>query len=355
MENKIKKNKNSKILWSILFLIIAVMSVWAVIKQNDDFSFNKLITSFHSDRIVWHFVSVFCIGVYIWLEGKSLITLNGSLGYPGKFTDGMLYSAADIYCSAITPSATGGQPASAYFMVKRGVPGTVATVSLLVNLIMYTISIVVLAVVCLIIKPDLLFSLPWHTQSFIYVGIAVQIGLVLIFLLLLWKGNVLWAIGDGGIRLLGWLHLLRKPSHKRVKLRHAIDAYRERVHQVSGQRGTLIKTFFYNFFQRAVLTSISGFICLALGGSFNDFVGVCVLQAFVVVGASWIPIPGAMGITDLLLIEGFEGYWSKGSLVHESALNLDLCSRGVSFYACVLLCGGFVLFLMLKDKMRRTQ
>ena len=355
MENKIKKTKNNKILWSILFLIIAVMSVWAVIQQNENFSVATLIASFKSDRIIWLIVAVVGIGVYVWLEGRSLLTLNKSLGYPGKFTDGLLYSASDIYCSAITPSATGGQPASAYFMVKRGVPGTVATVSLLVNLIMYTLSIVVIGILCLIFKPDILISLPWHTQSLIYIGIAVQIGLVLIFLLLLWKSNVLWAIGDGGIKILGKLRLLRKPGHKRVRLRHAIDSYRDRVHQVSGQRKALIKSFIYNLLQRAVLTSISGFVCLAMGGSFSDFISVSVLQAFVILGASWIPIPGAMGVTDLMLIEGFESCWPKGSLVHNSALNLELCSRGVSFYACVLLCGGFVLFMMLKDKMRRVQ
>ncbi len=352
MENKVKKNKNNKILWSILFLIIAVLSVWAVIQQNDNFSLKELFDSFKGENIGWLIAAVISIGLYVWFEGKALLTLNRSLGYPGKFLDGILYSAADIYCSAITPSATGGQPASAYFMIKRGVPGTVATVSLLVNLIMYTLSIVVIGVICLIIKPDLLISLPWHVQSLIYVGIAVQIVLVLIFLLLLWKSGVLWAIGDGGIRFLGWLHILRKPSHKRVKLRHAIDSYRERVHQVSGQRSTLIKTFIYNLLQRTVLILISGLVCLAMGGTINDFVSICALHAFVILGASWIPIPGAMGVTDYMLLAGFASYWPNWS--EDFALHLELCSRGISFYACVLLCGGYVLLSMAKDKMRRV-
>lgn len=353
MENKIKKNKNNKILWSILFLVIAVLSVWAVIQQNDNFSIQELVNSFKGENIVWLIAALVSVGFYVWFEGKALLTLNKSLGYPGKFTDGLLYSASDIYCSAITPSATGGQPASAYFMIKRGVPGTVATVSLLVNLIMYTLSIVVIGVVCLIIKPDLLIALPWHVQSLIYIGIAVQIVLVFIFVLLLWKSGVLWAIGDGAIRFLGKIRLLRKPQHKRVKLRQAIDSYRERVHQVYGQRATLVKAFIYNLLQRTVLILISGLVCLAMGGTINDFVSICALHAFVILGASWIPIPGAMGVTDYMLLAGFASYWPQWS--EEFALHLELCSRGISFYACVLLCGGFVLALMLKDKMRKVQ
>ena len=348
MKNKIKKTKNNKILWSILFLVIAALSVWAVIQQNDNFSLQELLNSFKGENIGWLIAALVSVVLYIWLEGKSLLALNKSLGYPGKFTDGLLYSASDIYCSAITPSATGGQPASAYFMIKRGVPGTVATVSLLVNLIMYTLSIVVIGVVFLLIKPDLLISLPWHVQSLIYVGIAVQIVLVFVFFLLLWKSGVLWAIGDGFIRFFGKLHLLRKPQHKRVKLRQAIDAYRERVHQVSGQRATLIKTFIYNILQRTVLIVISGLVCLAMGGTVDDFVSICALQAFVILGASWIPIPGAMGVTDYMLLAGFASYWPHWS--EEFALHLELCSRGISFYACVLLCGGFMLTLMIKDK-----
>lgn len=334
-------------------MLIAVLTVWAVIQQNGGISIKELLDDFHGNRIGWLITALVGIGMYVWLEGQALLTLNRSLGHPGKFSEGLLYSASDIYCSAITPSATGGQPASAYFMIKHGVPGTVATVSLLVNLIMYTLSIVVIGVICLIFKFDILMSLPWPAQSLIYIGCAVQIGLVIVFVLLLCKGKLLWVIGDSGLRFLGWLHILRRSNHKRVQFRHAIDEYRDHVHQVSGQRKALVKAFVCNFFQRAVLISISGLICLSMGGTFSDFVSVCALQAFIILGASWIPIPGAMGVTDYLLLVGFSSYWPHWS--EDFALHLELCSRGISFYACVLLCGGYVLLLMLKDKIRKCK
>lgn len=345
--------KNNKTLWSILFFAIAALTVWTIIEQNGGISINELLNDFKGERIGWLIASVLCIGVYVWLEGHALITLNKSLGYPGKFADGLLYSAADIYCSAITPSATGGQPASAYFMVKRGVPGTVATVSLLVNLIMYTLAIVILGVIFLVFKFDVLLSLPLPAQILIYIGIAVQIGLVLIFMLLLRKGKILWVIGDSCLRLLGKMHILPKANQKRVKLRHAIDSYRERVHQVSGQWPAIIKAFICNLFQRGLLTIITGLVCLAMGGNFQDFISVCALHAFVVLGASWIPIPGAMGVTDYMLLAGFASYWPHWS--EEFALHLELCARGVTFYACVLLCGGYILALIIKDKIRKCK
>ncbi|MFR2128888.1 MAG: hypothetical protein ACLS4M_06675 [Eubacterium ventriosum] len=49
--------------------------------------------------------------------------LCGTFGYKRPFRKCLVYSSSDIYFSAITPSATGGQPASAYFMMKDKVWG----------------------------------------------------------------------------------------------------------------------------------------------------------------------------------------------------------------------------------------
>lgn len=345
--------KNNKVLWSIIFFLIATLTIWTVIRYNGGISINELLADFNGKRIGWLFAALICMGLYVWLEGVSLLSLNRSLGYPGKFSDGLLYSTADIYCSAITPSATGGQPVSAYFMIKRGVPGAVATVSLLVNLIMYTLSLLTIGAVCLIFKFDILLTLPFPTQLLIYIGIAIQIILILLFILLLRKGNLLWIIGDSSLRFLGWLHLLRRPNHKRVKLRHAIKEYHNYVRQVSGQSPALVKAFICNLLQRSVLIAISGLVCLTMGGTLSDFITICALHAFVILGTSWIPIPGAMGVTDYMFLIGFANcrpHWSE-----DFSLHLELCARGISFYACVLLCGGYLLFSIIKDKVRKCE
>ena len=138
-----------------------------------------------------------------------------------------------------------------------------------------------------------------------------------------------------------------------MKLRHAFDNYSAQVQAVSGQGRALFKVFICNLLQRMVLISISGLVCLSMGGTWGDFISVCALQAFVILGASWFPIPGAMGVTDYLLLVGFANYWPHWS--EDFALHLELCSRGISFYICVLLCGGYVLFLITKDKLRKCK
>ena len=51
-------------------------------------------------------------------------------------------------------------------------------------------------------------------------------------------------------------------------------------------------------------------------------------------GSNFIPIPGAMGIADYLMLHGFQVV-----LTAQAAASLELLSRSISFYICIIFCG----------------
>ena len=130
-----------KIFWAIASVFIAILSIWTVVSQSKHFSFEILMS--------------FTFG-FIWFEGFALVRMARHFGYKTSAIDGTVYGGADVYFSAITPSASGGQPASAYFMIRDGIPGYAATVALLINLVMYTLSLLTIGVLCMIFKYPLL-------------------------------------------------------------------------------------------------------------------------------------------------------------------------------------------------------
>ena len=69
------------------------------------------------------------------------------------------------------------------------------------------------------------------------------------------------------------------------------------------------------------------------------------MQSFVVLGAYCVPIPGAMGVTDYLMLDGFNTI-----LDSSLAVNLELLARAMSFYTCIFVCGFAVLFKYLVMK-----
>ena len=90
-----------------------------------------------------------------------------------------------------------------------------------------------------------------------------------------------------------------------------------------------------------ILVSVCVF--LAVGGKAGDAFKAFSVQAFAVLGSNAMPVPGAVGIADYILLSGFK------QLVRDP-VSIELLSRGVSFYATILLCGILLLCVLIKMK-----
>ena len=99
-------------LFVVLFIFIAIVSVWAVVMQSRDFSLQSFVEYAKNASLPWLFAALLSMLGFIFFEAAAILVLCRAFGYPKSLKHGYIYSASDIYFSAITPSATGGQPAS---------------------------------------------------------------------------------------------------------------------------------------------------------------------------------------------------------------------------------------------------
>ena len=150
-------------LWTILFVALAAVSILAVVLQSREFSFTQFTSFLKSASIPWLIVSFCSMLCFILFEGLAVLHLCRAFGYRRGMKNGLLYSASDIYFSAITPSATGGQPMSAYFMVKDGIPGMLVTVALVANLYMYSLAIIAIGLICFLCYPSIFLNIASST------------------------------------------------------------------------------------------------------------------------------------------------------------------------------------------------
>ena len=285
----------------------------------------------------WLFMSFVCTFGFIWFEGFALVRMARHFGYKTSAIDGTVYGGADVYFSAITPSASGGQPASAYFMIRDGIPGYAATVALLINLVMYTLSLLTIGLLCMIFKYPLLKNFSGISRIFICLGIVVLIFLALVFYMLLRKGSILYSICDSLIRLFEKIHIIRHGDRLRIKLKNTMKEYQECSNSITGQTGLLIEIFFWNIMQRVSQLLVSFMIFMAVGEGVNKAVDVSVIQCFVAMGSNCVPIPGAMGVADYIMIDGFK------QLVGRNAANMELLCRGMTFYGSVITSAVIIL------------
>ena len=326
-------------LWTLLFVAIAALTIWAVTSQNKSFSAKSFFAFLGELHPLWLCAAVLAMLLYIYFEGAAIGVILRAVGYPRSAPKNTSYSAADIYFSAITPSATGGQPASAFFMVKDGIPLSVTTVVLLFNLILYAFAIVFLGVICFILKPSAFYFFSVPGRVLIIVGVVAQLALVALFVLLLRFPTILRRTGEFILELLGRLRLCRNVQGKKEKLGASIASYGACVSLIGKKWGAIFGAFALNVLQRACFIAATVFTCCAVQGGASHFAELWSGESMVVLASNYVPIPGAMGITDSLLLDVLGNLFDTAT-----ATNLALFSRTVSFYLCILLCGGITLF-----------
>lgn len=325
-------NKKKNLLWSLAALVIGIISISAVISQAHHFSMENFLIYIKRGNPVWLSVAVFLMLCFIFLEGHALRIILKAFGYRKRRTECTVYSAADIYFSSVTPSATGGQPASAFFMVRDGIPAAVVTLALLVNLILYTISIMIVGLLALVIRPSVFIHFNIFSKILILVGYLILALLAVGLILLIRYEVILQKIFGKLILILHKLHLLRRLDHWQNKLDKVISDYKKCVGMLEGHKKEIIRAFFANFLQRFAQICVPVAVVLAMGRSFDNAVSVWITQAFVTIGATCVPIPGGQGVSDYLLLDGL------GDMMgNDVAINLDLLSRSISFYSCVLI------------------
>lgn len=335
----------NKLIWSVLFIVIAAATIFTVIFTNKSFSISSFFGYIKQSNPFWLSLAFISSFGFIFFEGMALRSASKAFSGIKRIGCFVSYSASDIYFSAITPSATGGQPACAYLMIRDGLSGMSVTAILLANLTMYTLALIVIGTAVLILFPGLFISFGLIPKILIISGFVIQCGLMMFFTILLTRKNTLHKICSAVLHIPAKLHLIKNKAEKQEKLSRRMDEYGMCIEVLRGKRKMLLGVFIFNLLQRISYVSTTVFAFLAAGGSYEHIGKLWALQCYAVLGSNSVPIPGAMGVSDYLMLDGF-----KLIMNAQSAANLELLSRGLSFYVCVILCGVITVIKYLRQK-----
>ena len=336
-----------KVLWSVFSALLALLSIWAVIEQDKHFTFSYIVNFIESSDKRFLIPAFFLMCGYFLFEGFALARMSHQLGFGGSKT-GIIYGAADVYFSAITPSASGGQPATAFFMMKDGIPAAATTVMLLMNLFMYTLSIIIVGGCTMFTSFDLFIGFSLLSKVLIILGFIVITGLGIIFMFLLCKSQALHRICDRLILFLGRIRLIKRTAVYRERLNVIISEYEECSNTIRGHTRLIIEVFIFNMLQRISQIATTVFVYLSAGYGFETVRKVWHIQNYTVLGSSYIPIPGAIGIADYIMLDGY----SLISEIHGIEAEMELICRGIYFYGCVFLCGTILLVGFVSRKIK---
>lgn len=341
MNKKVRKH-----LFNILFVLVLLgLTVFILIKSNKELSWADVRAFFSNCNPAYIVLAVCGMLVFLLAEAWSLKNIAKKFGYKTKFVSAFAYSSADAYYSALTPSATGGQPASAYYMVKDGIDAGSTTFILVFNLLGYTAAIFVLGVAAFVIS---LFTSTggWAfldfsvlSKVFIIVGVVMQVFLIWLFVACLKHPGAVLKTGGALIALLAKLKFSKKPEILREKLSALVEKYRYCGEQIKKHRNLFLQTLLLNVLQRGAQVAITAFVFKAAKPQ-TDMLHVFALQCFVLLGYNSMPLPGGSGVFELLYLNVFStvAFFDKPFLVVAV-----MVTRVISYYGCLIFSGIFTL------------
>lgn len=339
-------NKKNLICGIVLFAIMLLL-LWTIISGSQNFSLRILKEYIANANKFWLIMSFLCMFGFIWFEGHAVVRICQALGYNKASGHGALYGSADVFFSAITPSATGGQPACAYFMITDGTPASAVTVILLINLIMYNLALVTLSLLSMAFGFKIFLSFSLISKLFILVGIVVLLGMSLLFYFLLRKGELVYIFCNGILKFLDKHRLIRNADAKRTKLKDTMNRYQTCSDVLVGKRKLILATYGWNILQRLAQFGVSSALFLATGHDARKSLIAGITHCYVSVGSNSVPIPGSMGVADYIMINGFDQLVGTNN-----GLSMEILCRGLSFYGCIITSFAIVLvsFILRRSK-----
>lgn len=273
------------------------------------------------------FLSVFC-------EAKNLSLILREIGHHRSWRECTVYASSDIYFSSITPSATGGQPAAAYYMTKSGIPLSQSSAVLVLNVTFYTVGLLVFTGLAFLLRPGYYADFAFTEKLCVWLGLGFHALLAAVCILFMVSRKTVLLVGGLVIRLLSALRIFKNRGEKMAAFRASIETYRSCLTILKRNPSLIFRLLFYSVMQRLILTPITYLVFLSMGIE-ASLVDVVAMQIYCTVGASAIPLPGAMGISEALYVLLFKRFISDPNRCMFSMV----LSRSVAGYLSILFCG----------------
>lgn len=285
---KLKKN------WFVIVTLTlsAGILLWFLFSNNGITTLGNIISKL---RYRWLFVT-FATVLAVWLmEGFVLHIICRHVWKDWRYRQSFNVGMIGLLYSAITPSATGGQPMQIYTMHNMGMDTGVAGSVIAVKTLTYQIVMVVYAIIMVIMK---LQYFQTNVSNFSFVTIlgvlcnSIFIASVFLFMV---SEKLTDRILRWLIRLLSRLKLCHHPDERYEKIHSQLEIF----HDASKIMGKSVRLYVITMALTVVQITLNSLIPYFIYRSFNlhgaHVTTMIAAQVFVAMVSAFVPLPGASG------------------------------------------------------------
>lgn len=335
-----------KYLVNIIFILsIGLLTLWILLGSGNPI---YLVGQIMKLAPIWVLISFGCITIYWGIETLIQYLLVEKMYKGNGLWNSFKVVMTGHFFNAVTPFASGGQPMQAILMVKQGVPlGTSASV-LFSKFIIYQLILTLYSLVVLILE---LKFFVLKVKGIVYlavIGFMVNLGVVVILIMSAFMKERLKKVGFCCVNKLHQFHLIKAPAIYKKKIVRQVELFNRNIAIIGKNKGLLVSVGGLTVLQLTAYFLIPYAVYRAFGLMGTEVFLMISAAAFIVMFASFIPVPGSTGVAEGSFFLLFQMFFPQSIL--PTAI---LCWRVITFY--VPLCMGGLMTILPNQKNKRRQ
>lgn len=295
------------------------------------------------------YIGILMMLLFVCSESVIIHYLMNSLSYKVKLKSCIKYSFIGFFVSAITPSASGGQPAQMYYMSADGISVSPSSLVLMVVTIAYKAVLIILGVFMFITERRFVLHYVWDVRWVLIVGIAVNVIIIGCLLFIIFKQSFAEKVLVAPIIFLGRHKIIRNYCKLSNNILNGIKKYENGAGYLKSHKHVFFNVFLITTFQRLCLFYVTYLVYRSFGLSGTSAYQIVTLQTMIALSVDILPLPGGMGASESIFIILFGSIFTS-----EFVLPGMLLSRGITYYAIILI-GAVVTAVAQLTKRRNSK
>lgn len=330
----------------IILITLIGLTVWLLINNNDLSVFPQLIVKTNKTFLLLAFLSMvlfWTCDAYIIYKMKSTLNIGGSFGSAFKL------AMIGQYYSAITPFATGGQPAQVYSLVNDGAQVGTASSLMVTKLLIYQIAVTFYSIFMFLVKFSFLLQRAKPSLPFVITGCLFNFIALLLIIGLFYNEELIRKIFYRFFIIGYKLKLIKDTEKLKDKLNTHLSDYKISIDNMKKDKKFSLILTIATFIQLTFYFSITYFVYLAVGFSKARYLDIIAIQSLHYMAVSLMPTPGTVGAAE----GGF--YILYNSIFPKNIITFAMVLwRFIDYYFGIIVGGTVSLVDFIRRKSKET-
>jgi uncharacterized protein (TIRG00374 family) len=323
---------------NIILIIVATLLVLYFVLKDD---FNEVVHLITNIDIRWFIFSIFVVFLYWCFQTLSLSALFSSSDENLSFKTLFKSTIICNFFSAITPSATGGQPFQIYFLKKKGLKLGTASNLVVEQSTLYQAALVLMGLIAIFLNSVYdFFPSDNILKQLVLLGFAVNVFVIFMLCFVTFNRKASKYFIVKLIKLFHKIKIIRNVDKAHEKADKVIDNFYTSAKSLNKNKEALLKGIIYNFIALMFLYAVPMTVAYSLGDfSSMNVLTVLVSSAYVMLIGAFVPIPGGSGGIEFAFASFF-GFYFTGSTL----MAMLLIWRFLTYYLSILIGGIIIIF-----------